>query len=269
MRRKKKPNNRLTLTVAPLVAGLLIFILWEVLTRWGGVPGFLLPSPIRVLNAIMDNMGLLLRACGDTAISAGLGWILAGIVGMATGGILSSSSLFFRALYPWIILLQLTPVVVLSPLILFWLGSGREGIVCTAFLLSFFPVLANALKGFRSSNPDFEELLNFYGASPWDKIRYLRLPSCLPYLFTGLQIAATLAPIGAITGEFFGGKSPGSSGGIGYLVWTFKGRLMTAELFATAAAACALGGFFFLLVVALRQILARFFGPAAVRSRVL
>jgi NitT/TauT family transport system permease protein len=138
----------------------------------------------------------------------------------------------------------MTPVVVLAPIFVLWIGQGLPSITAITFMIGFFPVVANTTMGLTSTDRNLLDLFEMSNASKAQEIFYLRMPFAMPYFLTGLKIAGTLAPIGAITGDIFAGSAQDGVGGIGYMVILYNSQLKIPELFATAFAACLLGFIF-------------------------
>jgi NitT/TauT family transport system permease protein len=145
------------------------------------------------------------------------------------------------SLYPYILVLQMTPVIILAPIFVLWLGQGLPAIVAVTFMICFFPVVANTTMGFISVDRNLRELFALCGARRWQEVAYLQVPGAMPYFLTGMKIAATLAPIGAITGDFLAGSQQNGVAGIGFMTIVYFSQLKIPELFATGLAACLLG----------------------------
>jgi NitT/TauT family transport system permease protein len=149
-----------------------------------------------------------------------------------------------HSLYPWVLVLQMTPVVVLAPIFVLWIGQGLPSITAITFMIGFFPVVANTTMGLISTDRNLIDLFEMSNATKSQEILYLRVPYAMPYFLTGMKIAGTLAPIGAISGDLFAGSSQGGVGGIGFMVILYNSQLKIPELFATAFVACFLGFLF-------------------------
>jgi ABC-type nitrate/sulfonate/bicarbonate transport system permease component len=222
------------------LSSVLLFLALLALLEWGvpliGVPDYILPRPSQVISAAFDPETRLLRHGALTTIE-GLGGLLLG----AAGGYLLAIIFVLAppieaALYPWVVVSQTIPLVALAPLLIFWFGNGIAPRIALAALFAIFPVLVSAVRGLRDYSREDRELLAIYDASPWQVFLLLRMPSSLPALFSGLKIAATLAVIGAITGEL-----AGASEGLGFAISVAARRLETARSFAAVAAAAGLG----------------------------
>lgn len=238
--------------ILPVLVGALMF------AGWYAAHGllsedfrFLLPTPGDVLDAFRENRAILLRATLNTAQGALLGFSLAVVVGFVTALVLSLSAWVRASLYPYLMILQMTPIIVIAPLLVLWVGAGLKSVSLITFLISFFPLVVNTTQGLLSTDRNLVELFRMQRAKPWQEILLLRVPAALPYFFTGLRIAAVLAPIGAIVGDYTAGSSAGDGGGLGFQVIIYNSQLKYAALFATAAIGCLLGFLFTGAVVSL------------------
>jgi len=235
--------------VLPVVTGLLFVGLWYAVRAISGLESWILPTPWEILLAAGQERGRLLSAVGHTARGALGGFALAAGFGFATSLLLGLSRSLRAGLYPWLLVLQMTPVIVLTPIIMLWAGPGLPGIITITWLISYFPIVANMTQGILSTDRNHVALFRMCNASRWQEMLFLRIPAALPYYLAGLRIAATLAPIGAIFGEYMVGNSSGGSGGLGFLVYSYNTQIKIPALFATALTSCLLG-FVFVAAVA-------------------
>jgi len=148
-----------------------------------------------------------------------------------------------EGLFPIAIAVKTTPIVAVAPLLVIWLGTGWWSKIVAVILICFFPVLVNAVKGLKAADVEYRELFQTLGASRAQEFRKLRIPYCLPYLFSALKISSSLAIVGAIVGEFVGATQ-----GLGYLIMVSSAHLETATLFAAIAAAALAGILMFYVI---------------------
>lgn len=193
--------------LAPLV---IITVAAEWIVRQGIVKAYLLPPPTAVVAAISANGPELFGALLKTSAGALIGFFLSAFGGIAIAVFLSSSAVIQRAFYPYAVFFQTVPIIAIAPLLVIWFGYGMKTVIASAFLVSIFPVIANTLTGILSTDPALRDLFRLYGASPLATLFKLRFPAALPQILTGLRVAAGLAVIGAIVGEFIGGEGLGS-----------------------------------------------------------
>jgi len=234
----------------PVLSGALFLALWYGAKGVFHVSDWILPTPGEVAVAAWQEHARLLQAAGNTMIGALAGFLLAGTLGFATALVLGVSRSLRAGLYPWLLVLQMTPVIVLTPIIVLWAGPGLPGIITVTWLISFFPIVANMTQGLLSTDMNHVALFRMANATRLQEMWLLRVPSAMPYYLAGLRIAATLAPIGAIFGEYMVGNSAGGSGGLGFLVYVYNTRIQIPALFATALTSCLLG-FIFVAAVSL------------------
>jgi NitT/TauT family transport system permease protein len=203
-------------------------LVWEVVVRVGEVAPYLVPAPSRVATAAWEEAGPLAWGFLLTSAGALAGWLMSAVVGVLVAVALASSRTLERSVYPFTVFLQTVPLVTIAPLLVIWFGYGLQ------------PVIANGLTGLRSVDPNLRDLFALYGASRWERLVKLELPSALPSLFTGLRISAGLAVIGAIVGEFFTSYA-GEDAGLGVLVTSWLKQFRTDRVFAAVALASLLG----------------------------
>lgn len=245
---KKTPP--ILLWTLPVVSGVLFVALWYAVRHFSGLESWILPTPGEIFEAAWRERGRLLSAAGNTAWGALGGFLLAAILGFLTALILGVSKSLRAGLYPWLLVLQMTPVIVLTPIIVLWAGPGLPGIITVTWLISYFPIVANMTQGLLSTDMNHVALFRMTNATRLQEMLLLRVPSAMPYYLAGLRIAATLAPIGAIFGEYMVGNSAGGSGGLGFLVYSYNTQIKIPALFATALTSCLLG-FIFVAAVSL------------------
>ncbi len=205
-------GTRRTAVLVPVAAGLAILVAWEIAVRMRGIPPYILPAPSLVAKTLWNNLDSLLLSWLYT-IRITFGALLLALAG---GVLLASAFALSRtlelALFPFAIALQVTPIVAIAPLILIYVDSTTAALLICAFIVAFFPVLSNTLIGLRSADPNLQDLLTLYGATRWQRLRWLLAPSALPYLIAGLKISGGLALIGAVVAEFAAGAAGRETG---------------------------------------------------------
>jgi NitT/TauT family transport system permease protein len=215
-----------------------------------GVSEWLLPMPDEIFAAMVKERATLAAAAGNSVLGALGGFALAAAFGFLAALLLGLSRPVRAALYPWLLVLQMTPVIVLTPLIQLWIGAGLPGIIAVTWLISFFPIVANTTQGLLSTDMNHVALFRMANASRWQELWLLRVPAAMPQYLTGLRIAAALAPVGAIFGEYMVGNAAGGTGGLGFLVYRYNTQIKIPALFATGLTSCLLG-FIFVAAVSL------------------
>ena len=239
----------------PLLVGILLLIAWHLLgvqltadlrgalnaDEVAGLRKVMLPLPMEVVEAAWMEKSALLPAAASTSLSAALGFVAAAAGGYGIALVLASSRRTRDALLPWVLVLQMTPIVVLAPILAIWLKEPPLApVVAVTFLIGFFPVVANSLVGLETVSRGHHELFRVSGATRWQYFIHLQIPGSIPSFLTGLKVAGTLAPIGAIAGDLFLGTAEGYPG-LGYLTVLYRQTANTPALMATAAVACLVG----------------------------
>ncbi len=224
----------------PLAVLLAVLVVWELAVQVTQPPKFLFCGPIDVWRAFLDDAGGLSRATLMTTLSVLLGFGAAALLGVTSAVILSWSRLLERSFYPFTVFLQTVPLVAIAPMLVLWLDPGLPAVSVCAFIVCLFPVITNTLVGIRSIPRAQVELFALYGASPLQALFKLSLPGALPNLMTGLRVAAGLAVIGAVVGEFVAGQM-GADRGLGIVVVVSARQGDVPVLFAAVGLASLLG----------------------------
>ena len=224
------------IVLRPLGTVLGLLLAWQALVWATGVPPFILPGPRAVLEALLAQHTLLLRHAGVTLAEILLGILLGSLVGTLSAVLLAASRPARRWLMPLLVVSQALPVFALAPLLVLWLGYGMASKVAMAVLIIFFPVTAAFLDGLRRTEPGWIELARTMDACPLAILAQIRVPAALPALASGLRVAAAVAPIGAVVGEWVG-----SSAGLGYLMLHANARMQVDLMFAALLILAAMG----------------------------
>ena len=230
----------LRVALPPIFTAMALLVAWEIAVVVFKPAAYLLPSPLAILRAANIDSRQLINATLSTAISAGLGFVIAAVVGMVCASVLSQSQFLQRGLYPLASLFQMVPLVAIAPLLVIWFGYGLSATVASAAIVAVFPVLANTLDGLRSTDPGLRELFRIYNANRFTRWWKLELPSATPNIVTGLRIAAGLAVIGTVVGEFVSGYA-GEDAPLGMVVLASMRSARTDLVFAAVALSAAVG----------------------------
>ena len=212
---------------ASMLTVLATLLIWEVTVRLRGTPPYLLPAPSRVVATLVAQAGLL---SGDALVTGSemLGGLALGtILGIAVALMMAQSRVLERALGPLLVVTQALPVFAIAPLLVVWLGFGLASKLAMVALIIFFPVSTSLFEGLRRTPTDFLDLARTYAADRGDLLVKVRLPAALPALCAGLKVAAAIAPLGAIVGEWVG-----SSSGLGIVMLHANARMQTDTVFA-------------------------------------
>jgi NitT/TauT family transport system permease protein len=234
--------------LVPLLLGMALLALWEIWVSAAEVPVFILPAPSLIAVALIDNFAALMAALWVTVKVTLLAFFWAVISAVALAILFTRARLIEMALYPYVITLQVTPVVAIAPLILIWVGFDNvsQALVIIAWIVAFFPMLTNTVQGLRSVDPQLHDLMSLSGANWRQRLMYLELPAALPAMLTGAKISGGLALIGAVVAEFVAGS--GTSTGLAWRIIEAGNRLEIATMFASLALLSALGILLFYLL---------------------
>lgn len=223
-------DERLKRIALPVILIALVIFVWECVVRLKQIPPYVLPAPSLVLETLVADWGLLSRSLLVTLTTTVEGFALAAIGGIALAVLFSRSRRVEYSLYPFAIILQVTPVIAIAPLLLVYLQQQTAVLVC-AWIVAFFPVLANTTLGLNSVDRNLADLFSLYGASSSQILLRLKLPSALPYMLGGLRIAGGLSLIGAVAAEIAAG-SAGAGSGLAFRISESQYRLNIPRMFA-------------------------------------
>ena len=221
--------------VRPLVIAAGLVGLWQLLVWATGVPFFILPGPARVLAMAVDRWDVLLAHAWVTAAEIVLGLAIGVVIGVASAIVIAAFGAARAWVLPLLVISQALPVFALAPLLTLWFGYGMASKVAMAVLIIYFPVTAAFHDGLRRTDPVWLDLARTMDATPFAILRHVRFPAALPAFSSGVRIAASVAPIGAVVGEWVG-----SSRGLGYLMLHANGRMQTDLMFAALIVLAAL-----------------------------
>jgi NitT/TauT family transport system permease protein len=191
--------------------------LWEAAVRWWNVPPYILPGPVRIGQALAADWGLLSGALGATLETTLLALAAAVAAGTVLAFLMTLSRWLELAFVPFMVAMQVTPIIAIAPLIILWVSNLKLGLLICAWLVAFFPIVSNTMAGLKSTDHSLEDLFDLYAASPWQRFWRLRAPTALPYFLAGLRISGGLALIGAIAAEFVAG-SGGQGAGLAFQI---------------------------------------------------
>ncbi len=242
----------------PLTALLAILAVWHFTVMLGDVPKFILPAPWDVLVALIDNLSTFLSAAMATLKVTLLALAGAVISGVLLALAFSLSRTLEMTVYPYAVVLQVTPIVSIAPLVLIWVGidNVERALIIIAWLAAFFPILANMSAGLRSVDPHLSDLFTLYGASPWQRFWRLLWPTAMPYLLASLRVSGGFALIGAVVAEFVAGS--GGATGLAWRILEAGNRLQVEKMFAGLIILSLLGVIIFYSFVALERWILRY-----------
>ncbi len=246
------PRRRsLALTIgAPLGFAVVVLTLWQLVASVSGIAESSLPKPTQVADALWTNRTLLVENAWVTIQEIVLGFAVAIVLGIALAVLIHSSKLAERAVYPWLVISQMIPIVALAPIIVIWTGFDLRPKVIVIALVSFFPIAVNTIDGLKAADPNLLNLLRTLRAGRRQRFRIAEFPAALPFVFSGLKVAAAFAVVGAVFAEWVG-----SSEGLGHLILVLNNQTATAELFATIAVLAMIGIVLFAIVSLVERLM--------------
>ena len=224
-------RERLARVAAPFAVGVAMLAGWELLVRAKGIPPYILPGPVLIAETGWRDGPSLLASLAVT-LRITLAALFASVVlGGALSILFAQSRLLERCLFPYAVILQVTPIVSIAPLIIIYVNDTFLSLLLCAWIVAFFPIVANTTLGLNSADRNLLALFRLYGASRWQVLRYLRLPSALPYFLAGVRISGGLALIGAVVAEFVAGTG-GAETGLASRILEAGYRLQIPRMFA-------------------------------------
>ena len=239
---------------APLAVGAVLLGLWEAVVRIEDIPVYILPGPLAIAQALLTDGASLLGSLLVTLRVTLAALAAAAILGAAIALLFSLSRLLEISLFPYAVILQVTPIVAIAPLIIIWVQQPFLALLVCAWIVAFFPIVSNTTVGLNSADRNLIALFRLYGASPAQTLRYLRLPTALPYFLAGLRISGGLALIGAVVAEFVAGTG-GAETGLAFRILEAGYRLEIPRLFAALFLLSATGITIYLVIDFLSRLL--------------
>jgi len=215
----------------PVLIGVVLVALWQWMVVSMELPPYLVPSPYLMMQTLVTDWVPLGNALVVTLKITVLSFALATVAGVLISFLFVQSKLIETALFPYAVLLQVTPIVAVAPLIIIWVKNPTASMVVCASLVALFPIISNTTLGLRSIDPDLQSYFRLNRATRWQTLTRLRIPSALPYFFGGLRISSGLALIGAVVAEFVAGTG-GTGAGLAYQILQAGFQLNIPRMFA-------------------------------------
>ncbi|MGH7321850.1 MAG: ABC transporter permease [Candidatus Rokuibacteriota bacterium] len=232
-RRRQRARRfvRVARVALPLGLTLSALLLWEGVVRYHAIPHYILPGPILVARTLVQDWMTLAASLVITLKITGLALVVAVAGGATLAVLFTQSKILELSFFPFAVILQVTPIVAIAPLILIYVDNTYVALLICAWIVAFFPILSNTTLGLNSADHNLINLFQLYGASRWQMLLRLRLPTALPYFLGGLRIAGGLSLIGAVVAEFAAGTA-GTGSGLAYRILESGYRLNIPRLFA-------------------------------------
>jgi NitT/TauT family transport system permease protein len=250
---------------APLAVGAAILVLWETVVRVESVPAYILPGPLAIARSLWTDgpslLGSLLVTLRVTLAALAAAAILGGTIAV----LFSLSRIIELSFFPYAVVLQVTPIVAIAPLIIIWVREPFLALLVCAWIVAFFPIVANTTAGLNSADRNLLALFRLYGASRGQVLRYLKLPTSLPYFLAGLRISGGLALIGAVVAEFVAGTG-GAETGLAFRILEAGYRLAIPRLFAALFLLSMTGIVIYLVLDGLSRVLLRHWHESALKE---
>ncbi|MFG0263723.1 MAG: ABC transporter permease [Rhodopirellula sp. JB055] len=215
-------------------------VTWHLIVVLFDLPKILLPTPWQVAQAGWQHRVVLLKSGGTTLWTATISLLVAVMVGGGVSVLFSQSALLRRALFPYVVFLQTVPIVAIAPLLVIWSGYEFRTAIIATVIICLFPIVNNVTTGLMSVRPEHDDLLRMYGATRWQKLFRVQLPTAIPFLVLGARVSSGLAVIGAIVAEFFVSNGADYEG-LGAVMTGWQARTMTDALMAALAVSTVLG----------------------------
>ncbi|WP_245216715.1 ABC transporter permease [Roseomonas nitratireducens] len=242
--------------VAPTVIAFLFLGAWEAVVRVNGIPHYILPGPLLVGQTLLKDWGTLSTSLLITLKITFMALSVAAVLGLALAVLFAQSRIIEMSLFPFAVILQVTPIVAIAPLIIIWVNDVTLSLLICAWIVAFFPILSNTTVGLNSADHNLIDLFRLYRANRWQVLVRLLLPSALPYFLAGLRISGGLALIGAIVAEFVAGTG-GSASGLAYRILEAGYQLQIPRMFAALVLVSGTGIAIFLALTLLSHLLLR------------
>ena len=230
-RARKKRQEEIAKYVIPVAVMSLAIWYWDRLVVWNEIPPYILPGPGLVLQTLIEDWSTLFSSLLVTLQITGLALLVAVVGGVGLAVIFSLSKYAEMSFSPFAVILQVTPIVSIAPLIFIYIESRMVGLLLCAWIVAFFPILANTTVGLKSADHNLRDLMTIYRANRWQRLRFLQLPSALPFFLSGLKIAGGLALIGAVVAEYVAGTG-GIGTGLAFRILEAGYRLQIPRMFA-------------------------------------
>jgi NitT/TauT family transport system permease protein len=259
-------GDRLLRVLLPIATLALGIVLWDLVVRVKAIPPYVLPGPGLVFSTLVSDWALLSESLAVTLTTTLEGFLLALVGGVGLAVLFNQSRLIEYSFYPYAVILQVTPVVAIAPLLLIYLPQPAAVLAC-AWIVAFFPVLANTTLGLNSVDRNLIDLFQLYGASRWQVLRHLKLPAALPYMLGGIRIAGGLSLIGAVVAEIAAG-SAGAGSGLAYRIAESGYRLAIPRMFAALLLLSAAGIAIFFALSLISHLLLRRWHESALQREI-
>lgn len=263
-RARAERRDRVLRWLLPALTVAAVILLWDRVVTWGSIPHYILPGPGLAVQTLVKDWAILFPALLVTLRITLMALAVAVLGGVGLAVLFSLSRWAGMCFYPFAVILQVTPVVSIAPLIFIYVDNRMVALLLCAWIVAFFPILSNTSLGLRSTDPNLRDLYTIYGASRWQRLRYLQLPTALPYFLGGLRIAGGLSLIGAVVAEYVAGTG-GIGSGLAFRILEAGYRLNIPRMFAALLLIAATGVVIFAVLSLLSHLMLRKWHESAVK----
>lgn len=227
MKEADKSPKRISDILIPVGTIIGVLVIWQMAHMMGWLPEYMLPSPVQVAAAFINDFPLLMSHAGTTLYEAFAGLGIAVVLALILSALMERFDFLYKALNPILVLTQTIPTVAIAPLLVLWMGYETAPKITLVVIAGFFPLVVNLMDGYRSADTDAVRMMKAMGATPWQIYRHVKLPGSLGYFFSGLYIATSYAIVGAVISEWLGGFS-----GLGVYMTRVKKSFSYDKMFA-------------------------------------
>lgn len=253
MNKSARIAERFGSIAAPVAMAIFGLCLWHTFVVLNDIPHYILPTPGSVAKALGADWAVLFSSLLNTLAVTVMAFGAAVVIGVVFAVMLSLNRWVEMSLFPYAVILQVTPIVAIAPLIIIWVKEPQAALVICATIIAVFPIISNTTLGLRSANPNLVSLFKLYRASRWQMLTQLSIPGALPYFFGGLRISSGLALVGAVVAEFVAGVG-GTGSGLAYEILQSGYNLQIPRMFAALTLITAAGVLLFAVMVWLSRV---------------
>ncbi|MFD2843999.1 ABC transporter permease [Paracoccus cavernae] len=266
-RARRKRAEKIGRWLMPTLALVIAIVLWDRVVVWNQIPHYILPGPGLVAQTLVKDWAILGPAAWVTLKITLMALSVAVIGGVGLAVLFSLSRWAEMSFYPFAVILQVTPVVAIAPLIFIYVENRMAGLLLCAWIVAFFPILSNTTLGLRSVDHNLSDLYRIYGATRWQRLVRLQLPSALPYFLGGLRIAGGLSLIGAVVAEYVAGTG-GIGSGLAFRILEASYRLNIPRMFAALVLIAVLGVLIFAALALVSHLALRKWHESAIKREI-
>ena len=262
---RRRMIERISKWVLPTCVLLVTVWYWDRIVQWNDIPHYILPGPGLVLSTLLSDWPILLDALIVTVQITFLALVVAVVGGAGLAILFTQSRLVQMSLFPYAVILQVTPIVAIAPLIFIYVDNKIAGLLICAWIVAFFPILSNTTLGLNSTDHNLRDLFRIYGATRWQRLLHLQIPTALPYFLGGLRIAGGLALIGAVVAEYVAGTG-GIGSGLAFTILEAGYRLNIPRMFAALLLIAGTGVLIFTALSILSHVLLHKWHESAIKK---